>query len=654
MTVTRYTSPTGLVQQSRAHLKREQAGYDGFHVADDTALLECYMDMRSRHTERDARFERVSRALRREWNLRDSAGDPLQVASVNFIKTSLEDISEASATMPTIRVRPMKPTEEAKKTASGMERIALGYLAANKIRTSIARFVMDHLAYGFVPWVVLPDYTDNRPVIYKRNPRSCYPDMPVYHSMVPRRVMFAQRVPYASLDYETQEALLERGYKAPEIRTGAKGDMCVRVEYVCPDEYIVGYLWSSSGNWYSAPSRADPLVSWGWNPLVVHRMELATDHVPVVICGRDTFDDEFRGLFDDVIDPQLAHAKLNAMAIDYVDQAVYSDIWARDVMGDLSFGGQGYIELGPNGAIGRIPPASSSLDVYRNLDALENGIHLGSRWPKSRPGQVDQSIASGKFVEATVGTMNTLLKTVHEKLAEGLQTTLSLCFETDLGYFPDVDQKARGQYHNEDYLWPYTPAKDIDMDNEIAVEYGLGLGRDPSESAILMMQYAERELISEEFVQENTEGLSGIDRENQRIDLQRLNKMMFAALLQSVESGEMDKGILAEVYQRRAQGEPMPAILAELFAPPPDTGALEGQIPAVPGGAGALPPGVPPEVAAALAGAVPGPGAGALPPGFAPEALPPPPPEAGELLARINVGPGGATPTLGAQSMLGG
>jgi hypothetical protein len=620
----------------------------GFYLNDEQALLEMYMDMRARHSSRDERFGKTARVMAREWNLRDSAGDPLQVASVNMVRTSLEDISEASATMPTIRVKPMKTSEKAKKTASGMERIALGYAAANKLRTSVARWVMDHLAFGFTPLVVLPDFVDSRPVIYKRNPRSTYPDMPTYASQVPRRVMFAERVAYGSLDPETQEMLVAQGYGVPNRREGATGDMCVRVEYVCPEEYVVGYLWSGQGNWYSAPTRSDPLVTWGWNPLITTRMELATERTPVVIIARDTFDDETRGLFDDVLDPQLAHAKVTAMAIDYVDQAVYSDVWARDVMGDLSFGGGGYIELGPNGAIGRVPPAAASLDVWRNLDALENGMHLGSRWPKSRPGQVDQAIASGKFVEATVGTMNTLLKTIHEKFAEGLQTTMALCFETDLGYFPDVDQKARGRYHNEDYLWPYVPSKDIDMDNEVAVEYGLGLGRDPSESAILMMQYQERELISAEFVQENTEGLAGIDRENQRIDLERINKMMFAALMQSVENGEMDKSILAEVYARRAEGESMNNILAEMFAPAPDTAALEEAVP--PG----LPAGIPPELAAALGGGGMPPGEGALPPGFAPEALPPPPPEAGELLARLNVGPGGATPTLGAQSMLGG
>jgi hypothetical protein len=79
------------------------------------------------------------------------------------------------------------------------------------------------------------------------------------------------------------------------------------------------------------------------------------------------------------------HVRLMAMIMDYADQAVYSDIWVKDLIGELSWGGGAYIELGPQGAIGRVPPAVSSLNVQHDLDRLVDSIHLGGRWPKSPP-----------------------------------------------------------------------------------------------------------------------------------------------------------------------------------------------------------------------------------------------------------------------------
>jgi hypothetical protein len=606
-------------------------------VRDHADLGECYTDLRTRYSDRDGRHADVYRVLNREWGLVDSTGDPLDIVSYNMILTALEDISEAAATMPTVRVRPAKTTKQAADESYKMTRIAVAYATANKIRATMPRFIMDHLAYGLCAWVVLPSRDEMRPVIYRRNARTCYPDMPLRPSMIPDRVMFCEEVAAETLDPETKAMLVASGYQDPRYTSGA----VVRIEYITADQYVVGYGFGSGSNLYGRERE-----NLGANTYVVTEVaDLETDHTPVVIMARDTFDDQHRGLFDHVLDPQLAHAKLLAMAIDYADQAVYSDIWARDVLGDTSWGGQAYIELGPNGAIGRVPPAATGIDLWRDVDKLEEGIHTGARWPKSRMGQVDQAIASGKFVEATVGTMNTVLKVVHEKVSEALETILHLCFQTDLAYYPDTETTARGRIHGEDYMVDYVPSRDINLDHDIDVEYGLGLGRDSSESAVLMLQYAERDLLSDEFVRENTEGLTDIGRERQRVDMEKLEKMMFAALLQGVEQGEYPKEILPDIYKRRAEGDALAEILADVFAPaePPPGMVPEGQMAAL--AAAGLPPGMPPPPPG-------GPGAAVLPPGMAPEVSPPVPPNPNQLLARMNIGPGGPVPTLGAQTQM--
>src|SRR5690606_18546989 len=112
------------------------------------------------------------------------------------------------------------------------------------------------------------------------------------------------------------------------------------------------------------------------------------------------------------------------------------DIWVRDLVGELPYGGGAYIELGPNGAIGRVPPAVTSLDVQRDLAALVDGIHLGGRWPKSRPGEIDQSIASAKFLESSVGMLNTAIRTYHQILQRSLARAIRIAFIIDRKLFP--------------------------------------------------------------------------------------------------------------------------------------------------------------------------------------------------------------------------
>jgi len=611
----------------------------GYAITSHDDLLSIYSDLRSRYQERDNRHDAITKMLRREWDLKDSAGDPLLIASANMIKTALEDISEAAATMPTIRVRPTDNKAGSVKQAAQMERVGLSYASANKLRSRMPRFVMDHLAYGFTPFIVLPDQDTQQPMIYKRNPRTTFPEMPIYPSMIPKRVMFSEQVPFAGLDTETQALLISTGYQKPTKNVRAQ--MLIRMEYVTDDMYVQGWLYSTN----RVLNNNDSFVTAAWTPVIETITELKAGVTPAVIIPRDTFDDQHRGLFDDVIDPQLGHAKLLAMAIDYADQAVYSDTWARDVLGDVAYGGGSFIELGPNGAIGRVPPASSGLDLWRDVDKLEEGIHLGSRWPKTRPGDIDQSIASGKFVEATVGTMNTVLKVVHEKFGEGLEDLIYLCFKTDVAYFGDKEQKATGHMAGEDFAFDYVPNEVINFNHDLNIEYGLGLGRDPSESAMLMMNYAEKELLSDEFVQENTEGLHDIQRERQRIDLQKVGKMMFASLLAAIEAGEIGKEVLTEVYRRREKGDPMVDILEDVFTPEEEPEMSEEELMAQAAGMGSGPPGAepmpppPPEIAALMGGGGMPPGMGAGPPGGMPPGMPP-----GAMPPGGNMGPPAGVP----------
>jgi len=303
-----------------------------------------------------------------------------------------------------------------------------------------------------------------------------------------------------------------------------------------------------------------------------------------------------------------------------------SDIWVKDPIGPIPLGGGGVIQLGPNGAIGRVPPAVSSFSLSQELNGLMESIHLGGRWPKSRPGEVDQSIASAKFLESSLGMMNTALKTLHETMQRMWEQALRIAFEIDR--CRPGKKHAAGVLRNQQFIVEYS-TDDIDPEIRIRAEYGLGLGRDPAQSAVLHLQYQGAGMISTEFVQESIEGLTDVPRERQRLLMQKMTDMAMAKLMMSIEQGAVtDEQLVAfakavrdgddiwDIYQEQIVKPQMDAAASQI------TSGLDG---------GLVPPGMDP--GAGMPGAPPG----------APGPMPPPPEDPIQAIGRLAVPLGGGS-----------
>jgi len=359
---------------------------------------------------------------------------------------------------------------------------------------------------------------------------------------------------------------------------------------------------------------------------------------PVVIGQRLSFDGEPRGQFDQVVDILQGHVQLTALIMDYADQAVYSDVWVRDLIGEMPYGGGAFIELGPNGAIGRVPPAVSSLNIQHDLEQLIDSFHVGARWPKGRPGEIDQSIASAKFLEASAGMMNTAIRTYHLILQRDLEKAIRLAFEVDKHYFSGKDKMAVGVMKNQMFAEEYDPAK-IDLSAKIRIDYGLGFGKDPQSSAVLHIQYAQNDYVSAETVMENIDGLKDVQQEWIRLDTEKFRGIALAKILQGIQDGTIPDKVLKEMNDARKSGEDIFEIFQEYVVEPQEAMQAEMLQQGLPG---AQP---------AMAGQPMGPpgGNGGAPAG----GVPPQPPAGNQLLSQMNI-PAGEGGTLGARVMGGG
>ena len=369
-------------------------------------LAAMYASWRSRQFDRDVRMETIDRVVRGDFDVFDPDEEGIDSRSPNLIQVALEDTAESSSLVPTVRVQPDRPNQQAKKTARTMEQIAVSYMDINKIDLLIPRSVMDKAAYGMSVWTITPDFEQEIPLIERRDPRQCYPEPGFRPGDDVSKCMFTREVFFSQLPPEYQDILRSAVADHSEIDDPDENAKVVLVEYYDEDEYVLAGLYQASTSGLVRYKSGSDVPY----PVLLERIENKIGICPVVIGSRISLDGEIRGQFDQVVGLLEAHIRLMGLILDYADQAVYSDIFVKDLIGEMPYGGGSFIELGPQGAIGRVPPAVSSLNVQNDLAQLIEGIHVGGRWPKSRPGEIDQSIASAKFLEASAGMMNTAIR----------------------------------------------------------------------------------------------------------------------------------------------------------------------------------------------------------------------------------------------------
>lgn len=596
-----------------------------------------YTAFRSRHNERDERWDTMDRVVRGDFSVFDPDDEKIDSKSPNLVQVALEDTAEAASLMPTLRVVPSKPGARAKTEAAAMEKAGVGYWDYSKMDLLIPQTIMDMAAFGAGVWTVLPDWEIGGPVFRKRDARTFYPEPGWQPGDVTRRGLFARVVYWTQLPKAWQAKLeghvMAHAHDMNRLSIADHNGQVVLCEYMDEDEILIAVLYQAqaTGAYVSAGVE--------WNPVVLERIENKAKVCPIVLGSRFTLDGEFRGQFDQVIGVLEAHVRLMSMVIDYADQAVYSDVWVKDLVGQMPFGGGAYIELGPNGAIGRVPPAVSSMNVQEDIRNLVDSFHVGGRWPKTRPGEVDQSIASAKFIEAAAGMMNTAIRTYHQLLKHMMEQGLRIAYKMDKAYFPG-QKTASGVLRNQEFIEDYDTSI-LNLKHKVKVEYGLGLGRDPAQSAVLMLQYAQNEYVSHEFVQENIDGLTDVARERIRIDLQKMREMALAKLLMGLQDGSLPESALIEIAREREKGGDL-FQLYEKFIVKPKEQNLEAGLQSGLGG-GIMPPGPP--------GQAPLPGPGGEP-GMAP--APPMPPDAMQMIGRLSVPMAGGGGFMGTQYQQGG
>ncbi len=576
--------------------------YDEEAVA--TELSAMWSRFFSRWTERNTRMSRIVRVVTGDWGIKAEDDMPLDNGTPNLIQVAMEDTAESASLAPTVRGTPTKQTAGAKDAALTMEKLGQSYLESSEIHLLNINTLLNLCAYGMFAWVLVND-PRRGPRIEWRDARTCYPE-PDFSSLGTTSKCFFARDLFVTQMPPEWEAKMRDHY---DVRYGSRGSVSMTkiidqtvtlVEYYDNSCTIVAAVYDAGRQPYALTAlRSEQSPTHVSVILEVQENKIGV--CPVVIGQRPTIDGEPRGQFDQVIDVLRAHARLQGLVLDYSDQMVYADTWFKDVIGDLPTGGGGLIELGPNGAIGRVPPATSSLSVYNEMAQLLDAVHLGGRWPKSRMGDIDQAIASAKFIESTVGVMNQVIRTCHLILKPAMERALTIMAQMDKTYGPET-RSVNGIHKNQQYVVD-RKRSEIDMSVVYRVEYGLGLGRDPAQSMVLGIQAAQSEIVSWEFVQENIEGITDVALERSRIDTQKFRELLLAQLAMDAQQGALPPASLIMMMEDREKGKSLTEVYKKHVLKPKEeqqeqmlTSGLTGgsMMPGMPPAPGGMaPPGAP-------------------------------------------------------------
>lgn len=541
-----------------------------------------------RWLDRNDRMDRIERVVRGDWTVFAPDDETLDPKSPNLIQVALKDTAESAASyQPTVRVLPSGTSQAKKAAAAKMEQIGASYMDRSEWPILSVKTMLNLLAYGISAWVVTID-PEAGPKIEWRDPRTCFPEPDFSSLAVTGKCFFARGLYYTQMNERWQQIFLEHcAVNGVDIKYFVDQQVTL-LEYYDGKSVVVAATYDANrvpinGVVHLNRTEVDSIA------VILEEYEHGYGLCPVVIGQSIELDPEPRGQYDQVISVLQAHFDLMALVIDYADQSVYSDVWVKDLIGEMSFGGAGYIQLGPQGQIGRVPPAVSSLSLFNEMQSLMDHVHLGSRWPKSRLGEIDQAIASAKFIESTVGIMNQVVATLHKIVKRATEQALRICFRVDKLCGPE--RTVAGVLRNQQFLME-RKLDDIDLAARVTVDYGLGLGRDNAQTMVLAIQGMQTGMFSKEFAQENFDGITDLEKERRRLDVEQLRDMAFAQLLQGLQEKTIPAAALPTIAKARMDGEELFELFEKYIVKPAEEQAAQ-MIPSALSG-GMMAPGAPP------------------------------------------------------------
>lgn len=525
------------------------------------ALLGRYTSLISGQTERQQRNRDVSAARRGDVDAIMPGVFPKnwpKPVVANIVDVTARDMAETLARMPSVDCQSSQLTSDrAKKFSSKRTKVALYYLEHSRLKLQLYTGCDWYWSFAAMPVVVEPDFEARCPRFRIDDPRSAFWQTDFYGTVTL----------YAKTWQDTIESL---SAKFPEVAEyigrsdttwgkGEAGDTKLDVAQLYVGNTITLFLPEREG-------------------LVLSSVEHRFPRPPVVVAERPRWDEQQRGQFDDVIWVWLARARMAVYGLEAADKAVRAPLAVPDDVTQISFGADAVIRTNEPDKVRRVPielPQSSLIESQ----LLDKEIADGTRSPAARRGDVKASVITGKGVEALTEWYSTQIATAQDIIGDTIRRVISMGFEMDELYWPDVRKEVHGVSSGAPFTETYTPSKDIKGDYSVSVTYGMTAGMDPNRAIVFLLQLRADQAIDRDTMQRMLPFDVDVEDLQRRVDIEQMTDAMkqgmFALLANAPAMGEQGIDPLktlqraANIIKDRENGKPFHEAVLDAFTPEP-------------------------------------------------------------------------------------
>ena len=471
----------------------------------------------------------------------------------NTIDLSATDTAQMVGVLPTLTAAGDSLLDESKRSSlDKLSRIINVHAYQSDLGGQLVKAADRMVTYGFVPFRVEPNHDEKRPHIVVEDPMNAYFEKDRFGRVQVFAKVTRKKVSELVWLFPEHRALLEKKTGYSDSGTDELLDV---VRYHDAERTVL-----------FVPKR---------NDLVLSSMPNSIERVPVAIAAVPSLDGEVRGQFDDSLWVYAAKARLALLNLEAAQKAVEAPLALPNDVQEFAFGPDAILRSNSPEKIRRVPvdlPSGSVLEA----GVLDEELKKSTRMPDARTGDIDNSVVTGRGVQALLGGFDSRIKVAQSMLGGALAEALSISLEMDKTVFGKESKKVFASVNGNAFELSYTPERDI-KNYHVNTEYGVMAGLDPNRALVWSLQALGAGLISESFVRRNLPVNLNATEEEKLIDVEKLRN----ATMQSVQSyaqaipelasqGQDVSNVIrqiSEVIEARKKGIPIEEGVAKAFAP---------------------------------------------------------------------------------------
>lgn len=274
----------------------------------------------------------------------------------NFVDTTARDLAEVTGTAPSINCESaLQVSDRAKRFASKRTKIAHYYFDKSNLGIQLVRAADRYYTYGFVPFVVEPDFKEGCPHIIVDDSMGVHYTLDLRGNVVQYAKVWREKALTLAAKFPQHASVI----LGDPMLGGDKAELEV-IRYIDRDVQVL-YL----------PERNNNVLSEVPNRL---------GKVPVFIAERPGLDDQVRGQFDDVMWVQLARARMALLGMEAVEKSVQAPLAVPSDVQQMSFGGDALIRTQSPEKIRRVG-VELPQGAFAEGQMLEADMRAGARYP---------------------------------------------------------------------------------------------------------------------------------------------------------------------------------------------------------------------------------------------------------------------------------